>query len=240
MFNDMIITFNKANTSGKDLGSLVISEDRNNLLLQTNKTFTLTNATSTNTSKFIDTADYSSSLDSITVNMMDNSFGTVDLNDGSQDTLIDIERIIASSKNDVMYGDSSDNIFVAGDGDDILNGGDGDDTLYGDAGDDILNGGLGSDTLYGGTGDDIFISFVDDGIDEIDGGLGVDTIDYSSETNNVEIRLDTTKKTRVKINGIDNDSVKNVENATTGSGDDTLAGDKNNNILNQNSHLHPP
>jgi Ca2+-binding RTX toxin-like protein len=74
---------------------------------------------------------------------------------------------IASGKsgNDLVYGDSKENILIGNGGNDslwgrggtdLIDGGSGNDKLYGETGDDLLNGGLGRDTLTGGAGRDVF------------------------------------------------------------------------------------
>ena len=99
------------------------------------------------------------------------------------DTLAGIERIIGSSRADLIIGDDGDNVVTAWFGNDTLSGGDGDDALYGwqnqdrlvgGGGDDTLDGGIGIDTLLGGYGDDYLIA--DQSADSIDGGAGADTL----------------------------------------------------------------
>ncbi len=71
--------------------------------------------------------------------------------DAQGDRVTDVEHIIGSHFNDVLYGDPDDG--------GILEGLDGNDTLVAGEDDDLLIGGGGADTLYGGDGDDT-ISFV--------------------------------------------------------------------------------
>lgn len=108
------------------------------------------------------------------------------------DTLINIEDVDGSSKNDIIVGSDAantlnggagndnlsggagDDLLEGGDGKDLLAGGTGDDTLDGGAGNDVLSGGAGNNTLSGGDGKDTITS--DDGNDTIDGGTGNDKI----------------------------------------------------------------
>jgi Ca2+-binding RTX toxin-like protein len=70
------------------------------------------------------------------------------------DTLVAIEDVIGSARDDVLRGDAGPN---------ALEGGSGDDELAGRAGDDVLTGGPGSG-------------------DAADGGEGTDPCDAESET----------------------------------------------------------
>ncbi|PLY07443.1 MAG: hypothetical protein C0625_04505 [Arcobacter sp.] len=172
------------------------------------------NLTDENSFTFTDVVDYSF-LVGQSVNV-DLSSQTVIKSNGSTtttDTIIDIEEVIGGSGDDILVGDDNDN---------ILRGGDGNDTI---------TGGLGSDTLFGDAGNDTFISSVGDGIDTIYGGADSDTVDYSAESDNIAVTLNGGNPVRVKINGTDNDYIQEVENITTGSGNDTLIGDDNNNTF---------
>ncbi|WP_417495344.1 hypothetical protein [Maricaulis sp.] len=80
--------------------------------------------------------------------------------------------------NDEIRGYDGNDTLIGGDGDDNLRGGDGDDMLDGGAGDDILIAGNGDDTLIGGAGADFLI-----------GHGGFDTVDYSSSSAGIDVRL---------------------------------------------------
>ena len=101
-----------------------------------------------------------------------------------------------------------------------INGNTQDNRLDGGAGNDILLGGDGSDVLVGGSGNDT-----------LDGGSGIDSIDYSDRTTNISFFLKRTANASVAIGGRAEDTLRNVENVTTGSGNDKLNGDLNSNIL---------
>jgi Ca2+-binding RTX toxin-like protein len=122
---------------------------------------------------------------------------------------------------EVTLNGSSDAIVMVGgiDEDTIKNienitAGSGDDSLIGDVNANKINSGAGDDFLSGGSGKD-----------QLDGGSGIDTADYSDKTYKVEVTLNVSKSSTVKVNGIAEDSIKNIENITTGSGDDVLKGD---------------
>lgn len=121
---------------------------------------------------------------------------------------------------DIIYGgEGRDTLYAASDSDDdtdttanILEGGDGDDLIYGSSGDDKLYGGSGDDTLYGMGGTDL-----------IYGGDGSDSIDLSDSVSNLEIDLSS--------NSSNGDRIDSIENIRSGSGNDVLDGDENDNII---------
>ena len=80
---------------------------------------------------------------------------TVDLSSGAtdrvvQDTFTSIEDARGSRHDDVITGNSGDNVLIGDSGDDTIYGMGGSDNLVGDKGDDILDGGFGWDRLVGG------------------------------------------------------------------------------------------
>ena len=99
-------------------------------------------------------------------------------------------------------------------------GGSGDDTLTGDSLANVLIGGGGNDMLKGG-----------DGNDTLDGGAGIDTADYSDKTASVAVTLNGATNATVTVGGVAEDTIRNIENVTGGSGDDTLTGDSLANVL---------
>ena len=94
---------------------------------------------------------------------------------------------------------------------------------------------FGSSRLIGGAGDDAMFGLEGDdeiegrgGNDLIDGGPGRDTVTYGSTSLGVNVNLATGIATGIEI---DTDTLASIENATGGSGNDTLIGDNNNNDL---------
>jgi glucose/arabinose dehydrogenase len=85
------------------------------------------------------------------------------------------------------------------------------DILRGLGGNDMLFGGSGNDTLEGGAGADTLI-----------GGPGMDTADYSSATQAVVVDLPGHVALGAEIG---TDTLSSMENVTTGSGNDAVAGD---------------
>jgi glucose/arabinose dehydrogenase len=102
-------------------------------------------------------------------------------------------------------------VIAAGAGDDWAFAGSGDDRVKGEAGNDTLAGMAGDDLLDGGAGDDA-----------IDGGPGTDTVDYSGATLAVVVDLPSHIAVGAEIG---TDTLSGIENVTTGSGNDSIAGD---------------
>ncbi|MHC5611474.1 MAG: calcium-binding protein, partial [Nostoc sp.] len=121
-------------------------------------------------------------------------------------------------------------------GNDSLLGGDGNDRLFGEQGDDKLLGGAENDTLYGGAGNDTYSFLANSalGTDTIIETTtdGTDTINFSGTTTAVNVNLGVTTLQTVNSNLKLILSANNViENATGGTGNDTLIGNTLNNTL---------
>ncbi|MHC5818548.1 MAG: calcium-binding protein, partial [Nostoc sp.] len=132
-----------------------------------------------------------------------------------------------SANNDDLFG---------GLGNDSLLGGDGNDRLFGEQGDDKLLGGAENDTLYGGAGNDTYSFLANSalGTDTIIETTtdGTDTINFSGTTTAVNVNLGVTTLQTVNSNLKLILSANNViENATGGTGNDTLIGNTLNNTL---------
>ena len=93
----------------------------------------------------------------------------------------------------------------------------------GNALDNQITGNSGNNTLYGMDGNDTLIGL--GGGDTIDGGNGTDTVIMSEKTQAISVTLNTSTNARVYVNGVIEDTIRNVENVTAGSGNDSLAGD---------------
>lgn len=117
---------------------------------------------------------------------------------------------------------------------DTINGGDGNDSLFGDSGNDRLDGGGGNDSLVGGIGHDSLIGGSgndrlqnDAGNDTLDGGAGIDTAIFTgSAAVTINLRL-----TTAQVTGYGTDTLRNIENLLTGSGNDALSGNSAANTL---------
>ena len=107
-----------------------------------------------------------------------------------------------------------------------LTGGNGADTLTGDTAANAIIGGAGNDTL---------IATVDNVRDQFDGGGGNgDTADYSAYAAGLTVTLNGGTNATVTGSGdiaANSDQVQNVENFVGGSGNDSIAGDGNANVL---------
>jgi hypothetical protein len=172
-------------TNGNDV--LFMQGTTQSLNLTITNPYSLATAT-VNGSFFVDTADFYDGLGGIDTLFMTNAadFLLADVS-GVQRTF-NVERFIAGDGNDVINMASSafslpgqiieaglGNDLVWGNtGNDILNGFDGDDEIDGGPGNDVINGQNGDDTLFGGEGDDLLAGWL--GTNWIYGGPGVDTL----------------------------------------------------------------
>jgi Ca2+-binding RTX toxin-like protein len=169
----------------------------------------------------------------------------------------DIEDVGGSKGPNVIIGSAVANSFDGGDGADTITGGDGDDYLGGGDGADTLNGGddadqlsgsNGADQINGGAGDDNFNGGPDndvmaggpdddsfssdsgsDGADDLSGGSGRDSAGYY-RSGDMTITIDGNANDGLAG---ENDNVRpDVEDVSTGSGNDHLTGSGANNALN--------
>jgi VCBS repeat-containing protein len=107
------------------------------------------------------------------------------------------------------------------------------DTITGDANNNVLTGGAGADTVSGGAGDDTIVFSQDNAVDHYDGGTGTDTLlADTTVTSDLTINLQTSSGTQtITGTGITGDTITGFENATGGSGNDTISGTSGANIL---------
>ena len=149
-----------------------------------------------------------------------------------------IENAMGGSGNDTITGNGADNFLVGrggndrlvgGTGADVVRGSSGNDTLVGEGGNDKLYGGNGNDKSYGQAGNDRL--YMDAGNDTLDGGSGTDWLYVTGSTNSV-VNL---AKTTAQITGYGTDIIKNIENASGGTGVDKFYGTTGNNTLKGNN-----
>lgn len=188
-----------------------------------------------------DTIDYSALLENITLTLAGSVDATVvvgSVGGGNDDVIRNIENVKGSKVADTITGDTLNNILYGNEGNDTLSGGAGNDTLYGGADNDLLYGGAGSDNLYGDAGDDTIViaaADLDGSSDRYDGGTGSDTIDYSilhvNENLTVTLNGSSAGSATTSNASIGVDALYNIENVIAGSGNDTLNGDAQANIL---------
>ena len=159
-----------------------------------------------------DTADYSSRTSSLDV--------TLDgaANDGASgegdNVMGDVETVLGGSGNDRLVGSAANNALYGNGGDDTLDGGRGSDMVFGGAGDDTLLAAEGASGGGGASG-----SF---GRDHYAGGAGFDTLDYSGRAARLDIRLD--RYATALGAGRDRDTLRELEGAVGGSGNDRIEG----------------
>ncbi|MBZ9647468.1 M10 family metallopeptidase C-terminal domain-containing protein [Sphingobium sp. 3R8] len=135
------------------------------------------------------------------------------------------DTLTGNSANNVLNGNGGDDVLSGGAGNDTISGGSGDDQMIGGTGNDIFDGGSGVDTAYGEAGDDIYkvIAGWNGGYGELfSGGAGVDTIDGSALSSDYVVNLSDGEFAISGGSGLI--ALASVENATTGSGNDTLTG----------------
>jgi Ca2+-binding RTX toxin-like protein len=101
--------------------------------------------------------------------------------------------------------------------------------ITGGAGNDTLSGGSGNDALDGGTGDDVLLGGT--GNDTLTGGAGLDTASYAGETASFVVDLAAGTARRGTATSAVEDTLVTIENATGGSGNDTITGSTAANVL---------
>jgi Ca2+-binding RTX toxin-like protein len=134
------------------------------------------------------------------------------------------DEIHGGAGGDTIYGDAGyalDATFVGGH--DRLYGDTGSDTIFGNAGNDFLDGGGDDDFLQSGDGNDVLRGGT--GQDSIYGGDGVDTADYRDRLQKVEITLNVNGGGTVKVNGVAEDALGDIENIIGGAAGDKIKGD---------------
>lgn len=167
-----------------------------------------------------DTVDYSQTALPIVVTLAGANFATVQALGIATDRIKNIENVKGGSLADLITGDGAVNMLKGNGGGDTLRGGGSNDDLHGDAGEDKLFGDSGNDKINGGANKDT-----------IDGGAGVDTATYTEKSGAVSVTLNGATVATVFISGVAEDTIRNVENLTGGSGADTFTGDALANIL---------
>ncbi|MGI9276747.1 MAG: LamG-like jellyroll fold domain-containing protein [Endozoicomonas sp.] len=148
-------------------------------------------------------------------------------------SVTNIENVITGAGNDYLVGDSADNSF---------DGGAGDDQLFGAAGDDVLTGGEGNDTLDGGSGDDLLHVSLNphepsDNLDEVF-NLTFDTNVLRGGSGQDTAHIETAESLRIDLDRdvySHNLVLDQIENVTTGSGNDLVIGSSVSNQLTGNA-----
>jgi|GEM_PF-927975 len=174
----------------------------------------------------VDTADYSyitTGTNGITVQLNANTAALVSFVSGDQDTIVNIENIIGTAKNDSIAGDIRYNSIFGGDGNDTLSGGSGNDTLDG-GGNAVGSSDMVDFTYLAGKGKNLSIGLNTDGswtssveLTDIDTLRNFEAIKLAGATNTVDL---STITYAVTIDG----SLGGSNSIATGSGNDSLLG----------------
>jgi len=143
------------------------------------------------------------------------------------------DNLTGGSGDDQLFGGTYDDVLYGGTGNDMLDGGGSRDELYGGIGNDVLTGGGSHDQLYGGEGDDTFVASIGDRADiyvgdDGTGNVGVDTLDMSAITANITVDFGAgfTQSSQTW-----RDTITEIENVVTGSGDDTIVANEVVNVM---------
>ncbi len=142
--------------------------------------------------------------------------GIAELEGGVTLTLSSIENVVLNG----YWGQEAWGNHLAN----FISSGSGDDELHGRSGNDVLDGGGGQDTIYGDEGNDTLISR--DGDETLIGGAGLDTVVFEHWA--TDLVVDLALGTAV---GEGSDTLAEIENVTTGDGDDYIAGSDLANVL---------
>jgi|GEM_PF-259753 len=228
-------------------GSLLNAGDGNNTLTSGSGNDTLMGGSGNDLYQFSDswgkdylsdsdgtnTVDLSATTANLTVNLTAGSGN--EISDGTNLVNWDgniIQNAIGGSGNDTLLGNEADNQLSGNSGNDSLSGYAGNDTLSAGNGDDTLVGGTGNDSLDGGSGNDDYIFANGWGVDVVTDSTGTDTIDLSNVTANLTVNLVSGSGDEVSdgSNTI-NWSGNAIENITTGSGNDSITGDSDANLI---------
>ncbi|SFJ28160.1 Ca2+-binding protein, RTX toxin-related [Phyllobacterium sp. CL33Tsu] len=141
--------------------------------------------------------------------------------------------ISAEGGDDIAFGGAGSDDILGGAGNDMLYGDAGSDRIFGDAGNDLIDAGSGNDTAHGGEGNDMFVAASGDGDDTYYGDAGSDTLDMAAITANLTVDLGTGFAGRGSASSSQsgNDTLWNVENVVTGSGNDTITASSAVNVI---------
>lgn len=179
-------------------------------------------------------------LDYVTNNIAITALLNTGVINGDGSDVIDtatIEILRSGTGADVITGADTGVLktIYTGAGNDIINGGALDETLYGEAGNDTIRGGGGVDTVYGGLGNDTVYGAIDGDILYGDNGTGnivgtSDTLDFSDITSAINLIVNMATGT-VNVGASTVSTFSEFENITGGSGNDSLYGDSNANII---------
>ncbi|OLP60301.1 hypothetical protein BJF93_15190 [Xaviernesmea oryzae] len=131
----------------------------------------------------------------------------------------DASSVTALGGDDRIYADAANLYIDAGNGNDWIKGSDSSTTFLDGNGNDVVFAGKGNDTIIASQGNDYY-----------DGGAGTDTLSFAWTTKGVKVDLRQTKGS-AQGNETGTDQLVSIENVTGGAGNDTLYGNKFDNVL---------
>ena len=147
------------------------------------------------------------------------------------------DLISVGNGNNMLDGGAGNDTIVAGNGNNTIFGGDGNDHIFVGNGNNTIDAGNGDDTVHVGTGTNVFVAHANDGSDNYYGNAaGNDTLDMSAIMTNVEANLGSGGGSGfAKTSGVI-DTIHNVQNITTGLGDDTITASDAHNTIDVGGH----
>ncbi|OWJ69229.1 calcium-binding protein [Inquilinus limosus] len=179
----------------------------------------LLNAAGIITLSGIDAADYTTSVDGVTIDLSVLVNLTLPLLGINLQLTGASQGFGGDAQGDYLVGIV--NLIGSNTGDDNLTGSAAADTLDGQGGDDRLDGQGGNDILLGGDGNDVLIG--GGGADSLQGGAGFDTADYSGSVVSVRVNLTTGTGSGGQADS-QGDTLTGIERLIGSPGDDVLDG----------------
>lgn len=140
-----------------------------------------------------DTTNYGSTngVDSIDIlsGFLSDTASNISTTATKNDIFLGIDNIIlGESSEDILYGTKNDDVMLGLSQNDTLYGFEGNDTMSGGTGDDIIDGGRGVDNLTGDTGNDIFVFKDNDSLPLFELNFGIDRIhDLVLDSNSADL-----------------------------------------------------
>ncbi len=124
--------------TGSNFDDTLIGDEHNNMLIGLSGNDFIDGAGG------VDAVNYSRAAGGVVVDLAN---GFAFDSQGSNDTLVSIEKVLGSQFDDGLYGNDARNILIGFEGDDTIDGRKGNDVLDGRGGADTMTGGIGSDTF---------------------------------------------------------------------------------------------
>ncbi|XGA69590.1 hypothetical protein M5524_11035 [Duganella sp. BuS-21] len=139
----------------------------------------------------------------------------------------ELANMITGGRSGTYYGLGGNDTIIGGSGFDVIDGGAGNDVENGGAGYDRIGGlnDTGNDSQAGGANYDAIL--YSPGSDTIDGGSEYDQLDYSAAPRGQTINL----VTGIASDGVDTDTIRNIEEIRGSAFSDKITGDANSNYI---------